>query len=203
MSGARGLTPAGLLLLLLLTACATRPPSGPPIEPAAQEAALREIEGFSLTGRTAIRAAAENVTAALSWTQEGEEGRVRLTGPFGIGSLQVTWTPDSLRLIGGKDQVVEGAEAEAILLEELGFVPPFAALRYWIVGVAAPGESPSERENDEASGRLSSLSQQGWRIRYREWMRARSPAGTVEVPRNLIVTRDELTLRVVVQRWKL
>ena len=46
-----------------------------------------------------------------------------------------------------------------------GFVPPFEALRYWVLGLAAPGEPPVDVQAG-ADGQVTQLTQQGWKIRY-------------------------------------
>lgn len=197
------------LLPLLLGACAGMRTAGEPLAPEAQETLLRELPRFSLRGRTSIVTTDPATgemngppTAYLNWEQEREESTFRLSGQFGIGNLTVTWRPDGLRLAAGRDEVYQGAEAEQVLINEIGFVPPFEALRYWILGVAAPGESPTERKLAD-SGRISEMTQQQWRIRYTDWRKVRARGGTVELPRNLTVTRDNLRLKLKISRWKL
>lgn len=188
--------------LILLAGCATPRASRPLLAPDVQEAVLREISSFTLSGRTAVTAGDENVTAALGWKQRGDEAEFKLTGPLGAGSITVSWSPTHLRLSNGKGEVYENGEAELVLTQQLGFVPPFNALRYWVLGMAAPGEPPTERSVEE-NGRIGALTQQQWQIRYRDWMTASTGSGGVAVPRRLVVSRDEVRLQVVVRKWQL
>lgn len=188
--------------LLLLAGCATQPTPRTLLAPEAQEAALRGLQQFTLRGRTSVVAAGEDFTASLGWAQRGAATEIKLTGPFGAGSLTVTWSPGSLQLANGKGERYENEEAELVLTRQLGFVPPFAALRYWVLGVEAPGDAPTERSTAE-NGRIDTFTQQQWQIRYRDWMAATTGSGGVALPRRLVVSRDDVRLSVVVRNWQL
>jgi len=210
MSGVRGGARAGALVMfaLLLAGCASLRGTGTPLPLEAQQQLLRELPGFSLRGRTKI-IVTDPVTGEkngppnpyLTWKQQGEKASFKLSGQFGVGQLTVTWQPGALRLEAG-DQVYVDADAEQVLINEIGFVPPFEALRYWILGLDAPGEPATRRELAD-DGRIATMEQQQWHLRYRSWRSARVRGGTVELPRRLDVTRDNLSLTVLVDRWNL
>jgi len=197
-----------LLLALLIGGCASLRGTGVPLPLEAQQQLLREMPGFSLRGRTKI-IVTDPLTGEkngppnpyLTWKQQGEKASFKLSGQFGVGQLTVTWQPGALRLEAG-GQVYVDAGAEQVLVNEIGFVPPFEALRYWILGLDAPGEPPTQRELAE-DGRIQAMQQQQWHLRYRSWRSARARGGTVELPRRLDVTRDNLSLTVLVDRWSL
>lgn len=187
---------------LVLVGCATTRAPRTLLPPEAQEAALRDLDGFSMRGRANIRAGDEGFNVpSLEWKQDDDAASVKLSSSLG-GGITISWQPGSLRLRSSRGQQFEGAEAEQVLRDELGFVPPFDALRYWVMGLEAPGEAATQRELGE-SGRLDELTQQQWRIQYDEWMSVSSPAGGVQVPKRLTVTRDDLRLKVLARRWKL
>lgn len=185
---------------LLVAGCATvRAPRL--TSPAAQEALLRGLSGFELTGVVGVRAGDQGANPTLNWTQRGDEASVHMYGPFGAGNLKITWSPRQLQMATG-DDVYEGELAEHVLVDNLGFVPPFAALRYWVLGLAAPGDVPEQQETG-VNGRLKMLVQQQWRITYDSWVRVGIDGDGVEVPRRLVATRDDVRLTVVVRRWRL
>ena len=189
------------VLALLLAACATTRAPRTLLPVAELEQLLRGLGEFSVNGRVAVRAGDKGPIAFLDWQQRGEHARIRLSGHFGAGALTVDWSPTTLRLTSG-DQIHEGAEAEAVLLHEIGLVPPFDAMRYWMLGLEAPGEAPALRTSS-SSGRIGELTQRQWHIRYDEWMGVAAKGGGVQLPRLLNITRDDLRLRVIVRRWSL
>lgn len=186
---------------LLAAGCATLAPPGEPLPAAEQQQRLSELDDFTLTGRAAVSANGEGFNASLVWTQSGAESRVRLSGPVG-GSLTLTWRPDFLQVVSSRGETLRDADAEAAIIQQLGFVPPFDALRYWVLGVAAPGEPPSRRV-EAANGRVAELEQQQWRMVFERWNVVGSRAGTLLLPQRLTATRDGVRLRVVMDRWKL
>src|SRR5690606_31426149 len=110
-------------------------------------------------------------------------------------------SPRLLRLSSGGD-TYEGADAEALLRQQIGGVPPFEVLRFWILGLEAPGEAAAQR-SQSAEGRLEHLTQRGWNIRYDRWMPVAAKGGGVELPTRVNLRRDDLALTVSVERWKL
>jgi outer membrane lipoprotein LolB len=198
--------PAGVLLLAL-AGCATTPPTRTPLDPAQQREVLQLRNVFSLNGRVGVfrpatgaqASSAQGFNATLDWRQQQDLAKVKLSGPFGTGSLQVEQGPGLLRVTGrGID--LSDLEAEQMLQRELGFLPPFDALRYWIRGLPAPGAAVETRDT---SGQLQQLDQQGWLIRYERQLAVSTAAGGMLLPGKLTATRDGLRLTLVVDRWRI
>lgn len=190
-------------LLLALAACVTTPPAvRRTLDAAEQHSLLQELQTFSLTGRVAVAAAGQGSTPSVEWQQQRELSRVKLSGPLGVGSLQLDYSADSLRLVTGNGDVLVDAEAQRALTRELGFVPPFEALRYWILGEPAPTDA-AKIETRDAGGLLQRLEQQQWLIVYERYMPVNTSTGTAQMPARLTATREGLRLRLVVDRWRL
>ncbi len=199
--------PAWLRLIVLalpaiwLAACATPRAPRTLLPPEAQQALLLELPQFEAEGRVSVTAGERREIANLDWVQQGPHARIRMAGPFGAGAITVDWSPQQLRLSSG-GEVYQDAEAEALLEQQLGLSPPFDALRYWMLALAAPGEAPS-LHRDSQDGRLEELTQRGWNIQYDRWVAVAADGGGVALPGRITIRRDALTLRVLVARWKL
>lgn len=186
--------------MLLLAGCATPRLSREPLSALAQEELLRNLPGFRFDGRAAVP---QIGSPKLSWRQSGEESQLRLGSPLvGAGNLTLVYSPATLRVASSRGDEFEGADAARFLNEQLGFMPPFEALRYWVLGLAAPGESPSGRLTD-STGRITEMMQLGWRVRYDRWTGIATPDGEVRLPARMSATRADLRLTVVVDSWKL
>jgi outer membrane lipoprotein LolB len=188
------------LACLLLAGCVTAPAPRIALPPADQQALLLGLETFALDGRAAVAANGDGFNASVAWRQAGAETIVKLSGPIG-GSLTLTYRPGFLRVANSRGQVLQDADAQAAVIEQLGFVPPFESLRYWVLGLPAPGEAPTERV--DAAGQISQLTQQQWHISFDRWVPVAAGRGQVQLPQRLTATREGVRLRVFVDKWRL
>lgn len=184
----------------LLAGCAGVPSRTPAADPerawAHHEAQLQGVQQWRLTGRLALRTADEGWHASLDWRQQADEYRMRLRAPLGSGSLQLqgdaAWV--LLRTSDGEEAV--SADPEGLLLEQLGWRVPVANLRYWVLGLPAPGTAL--RKLDEF-GHLARLWQNGWEIEFLDYGRV----GGVELPGKVFARRGDAEVRLVVGNWDL
>lgn len=187
----------------LLAGCASAPrPAGPLLPPATQATLLGGLSAFGLDGRVNVVAGGQGDNAGFSWRQTADRSSVRLSAPLGAGSLTVEYAPDSLRVTTSRGEELRDAAAADVIERELGFVPPFASLRYWMLGLAAPGAVATGELFDEA-GRVLERHQHGWHILYERWMDHGARAGTLRLPQRITATHESLRLRVFVERWNL
>lgn len=189
----------GLLCAGLMAGCATTPRSTQPLNVAEQLQYLAQLERFAFAGRVAV--APQGLNPSVDWSQQQDVVNLRLSGPLGTGSIEVKYSPDTLQLTTGRGEDLRNGDAERLLMQELGFMPPFAALRYWVLGVPAPGVVANE-VRDEA-GLLQQFEQQGWKIVFERRVAVAARTGGVQLPSKLTASRDGQRLRLVVDRWRL
>lgn len=186
------------LLALLLAGCATLPAARPPLDADQQRDQLQGLADFSFTGRVAIDG--QDSTPSMEWRQRRDVARIRLISPLGVGGLRVEYSPGRLRLENSSGVKLD-SEAEQLLAKELGFVPPFDSLRYWVLGLPAPGSTAVQIH--DADGWVQQLDQQGWTITYRRSAQVQTALGSLRLPALLTATRGELGLRLVIDRWRI
>lgn len=160
-----------MVLVLALQGCSSwwqprATDSGPDGQILGQQRAehLLKITGFTLQGKLAVTGAP--LSGNLRWQQEGSHFVLRLTGPFGAGAMELSGVPEAVR-IRSKDQDILTQDAEGEIARITGLRLPLAALRYWVLGVAAP-ENPASTVFD-AQGRPISLQQLGWTVEFEEF----------------------------------
>lgn len=184
------------LLPWLLAGCATTSGSRIALTVDQQRDFLQSLAAFSFNGRATI----DGQLFSMEWQQQREVATVRLTSRVGVGGVRMEYSPQHLRLETSRG-VLNDDEARQLLAGELGFVPPFESFRYWVLGLPAPG-SPAVQDFD-ADGRLQQLEQQGWLITYRKLATVGTAGGTASLPSLLNATRDDLGLRLVIDRWSI
>jgi len=179
-----------LALPLLLAACASVPPAPP--------APLGEVRGdppFELSGRLAVRDGERSLTANLRWQFDGGADRLSLSGPLGIGAVEIVRSPGGVVFRDSRGER-RAPDAQALMLEALGFALPLEGLRFWVRGQGGPGVRGEGVERD-ARGRLAAFAEDGWTVT----IPAYSPDPLAALPRRLDVQARDLRLRLVIDAW--
>jgi outer membrane lipoprotein LolB len=193
-----GIVLAGLALALALAGCQTVPVSpAPRVAWSVRRPVLQTLSRFGLNGRVAVAVGNQGFNAGLRWTQAAAVTRIALTGPLGAGGVEVTADGGDLSVVTSNGKRVGAAAARAELEDKLGFEPPLASLRYWVLGVPDPG-APASVQLDSQE-RLTELTQGGWQIDYTAYM----PVGAEWLPRLLTLHRPGVRVRMVVDGWQL
>jgi outer membrane lipoprotein LolB len=184
--------------LALLAACRTAPPAGPsPPSWQLRRPQLQARAHFALKGRVAVAAAGQGFNASLRWTQDGAASQVALEGPLGAGAVHISAQGNDLDIATANGTRLESDAARDELRARLGFDPPLASLRYWVLGVPDPAQ-PAAETLDEAHQRLARLEQDGWRIGYGGYM----AVGGEWLPARVTLERDDVRVRLIVDHWQ-
>lgn len=184
--------------LCLLAACRTTPVPLPPSAPwSERKPQLQALEHFELRGRVAVSTGHDGFNANLHWTQQDAHSQLTLEGPLGAGAVQVSASGSELAIVAANGTRLDSAAAHAELTTRLGFDPPLASLRYWILGVPDPSV-PATEEVDQAQQHLQSLSQAGWHIDYTLY----GTIGPRQMPTRLTLQRESVRVRLLVDDWQ-
>ncbi len=194
----RPLWPLALLLLAGCAGPAVIPVASPESTWAERAAVLAEIEAWKLAGRVSITDGNAAWHLKLFWEQWADGFRMDLSGPFGAGAVKLYGNRDGVLLRDADGHHWRADDAEQLLWQHTGIFMPVGGLRYWIRGLPTPEQDTRDMELD-AAGRLARLRQNGWTITFREYL----PVDGLELPCNLLVQRDDIEVRVVVDRWQL
>lgn len=159
-----------------------------------QLAALERLDRYGLNGRVAVAAKGEGFSASLRYAQQPRGANFTLDGPLGIGGLRVAYEGDDIEISTSRGEKLGGPEARAELERRLGFELPLGELRWWLLGIPAPGEAAVQSaENGEIRG----FAQNGWQVR----IDSRAAGLGFALPRRLTAERDGARLRLMVDRW--
>lgn len=192
-----------IFLAVTVTACSSLSPILPP-QQAAQARAEREraisaIEAWNLNGRISLRRDDEAWHASLLWHQIQDIFQIRIIAPLGQGGAQLAGSAHDVVLQTG-DGEFRADSAERLLAEQFGWRLPIDGLRYWTLGLAAPGEVVSA--NYDETGYLAELNQAGWQIDYHGYTPVTTAVGTINLPGKIFLRRDGLEVRLVVDSWQ-
>jgi outer membrane lipoprotein LolB len=190
-------TLGAVLVVLVLAGCVSVPRKPATLIPwPERRAQLQALTAFELDGRVAVAAGNEGFSAHLGWQQCRSRSTVDLGGPLGIGGVHVVANGQSLTVETSRGQKLTSAEARAELTEKLGFDPPLASLRYWVLGVPDPGQPAAETIG--ADHRLAAMQQDGWEIQYSAYL----STGGDWLPQRMTLLRGDVRVRLLVDRWQ-
>jgi outer membrane lipoprotein LolB len=159
--------------------------------------ALQAIAGFQIDGKIAATDGKQGFSAGLRWRQQGDAATIDLSAPLGFGAAHVEQGPEGLTVTTAQGATFRSAAASEQLSATLGFEPPLGSLRYWVLGASDPA-LPAQESIDEQQ-RLAHLDQDGWHVDCEDY----ALVDQQWLPRRLIVTRQALRLKLIVNTWRL
>lgn len=189
---------ASLLAFTALVGCATTPPS---ITDLPED--LTKLEHWEARGRIGVSGSGQGGSGSFDWLQARNNADVHIRGPIGIGSIRLQMSGSAedpqLRLETGNGQTFQADTAWAELEQRLGTRVPAEKLRYWMLGIPAPGEHqwPEARSLEGQSDRAV-LEQDGWRIEYRY-----ADSLSARLPQRIHATSGDARVRIVIDSWSL
>jgi outer membrane lipoprotein LolB len=185
--------------VMLVAGCRTAPPGGIAGPGAhapwpAQRAGLETLDRYALNGRVAVAANGQGFSANLRYAQQARNSQLSLDGPLGIGGLRLELAGEDLEVATSRGEKLDGLEARAELERRLGFELPLNELRWWLLGIPAPGEAAV---NAAESGEIRDFTQRGWRV----VINSRAPGLGFSLPQRLTAEREGARLKLLVERW--
>lgn len=153
---------------------------------------LATVLGFELQGRVAD---SDGRSGELVWRQRADDRfMLQLNGPFGVGAISIEGDAAGVwaRTRDGSEFTTD---PQGWMQAHLGWHLPLHGMRAWALGLPAPG-AVDELAVD-ADGRLLSLRQAGWTLRYDSYQ----DVGHLQLPRKLQAQSESVRLRLVIDRW--
>ncbi|HEX2492649.1 MAG TPA: lipoprotein insertase outer membrane protein LolB [Steroidobacter sp.] len=191
----RALVSLLLVALTLASGCA-----GVAVRPQPLPQDLAQLDRWQAIGRIGVSGPEAGGSGSFEWSQRGERAQVQIRGPVGVGGVHLEFGGDGpkpdLHLQTSDGQSLQSDAAWSELEARLGADVPAGQLRYWLLGLAAPGE---HRWLQSPDGEHATLEQGGWRIDYQRY----SSEPGLRVPVRLRAVSGEARVRIVVDRWRL
>lgn len=188
-------------MLLAIAGCGqrgVRVDAGQPPQAALQHQDLAAYDSWDLHARAVVRRPGEAYNIGLQWEQDRQRFGMLLAAPFGQGVFRIDGDEDAgyrLRLPDGQE--FNNRSPEALLEEVIGWSLPVSGMKYWIRGLPRPGADYRHRLDD--SGGLLWIRQDNWDIEYTDYFDA---GPEPRLPRRMNLERDELSIRLVIERWQ-
>lgn len=181
MNPARAL--AACAVAALLSGCAVFAPG----------AAAPAAAPFDILGRVLASNDGRAFSSGFRWRHDAEGDEIWLMSPVGQTLAHILADAGGATLTSADQQEYRAQSVENLTRRALGWPLPLSRLQYWINGDAAPGVLIATVVRD-AQGRLSTLEQDGWSIRYAY---PEALPGS-PLPRRLDMAQDRQLIRMIV-----
>lgn len=213
-----------IYICLALVACSgrqTAPSTARPVTPENPAQALYEqrqsiigaIDTWAFKGRAAVQRGSEGWSATLHWRQQGSSFRLRIIAPLGRGTYEILRSQDQVSLIDADNNVYTAASPDELFANAIGWRLPISNIEFWIRGLLAPGESPSQL-NLGTEGLVKDFAVDGWRVSILGYQSVSIPPRTASsnqgastenlaMPKKLFMNFDDTKVRVVISAWEL
>jgi outer membrane lipoprotein LolB len=159
----------------------------------ARRSALQQVQSFTLQGRLA-ETGLVSFGGDLSWIQTGSTYQARFYGPLGVGAVAVSGMPGGMQ-VRTKDGTYQTDDPAAFMQEQFGWSVPVEGLRYWVLGLPAPGKLDALQLDD--SGRILSLQQNGYTLEYTQYQ----PVDKLELPSRFTIRDAQRGFKVFIDQW--
>jgi outer membrane lipoprotein LolB len=184
------------VLVVFIAGCATAPrPTGVPAS-----IDLEHLDRWQARGRLGVSGPENGGSGSFDWQQRGDRTQVQMRGPVGVGSVRLELHGDpsspALTLETADGRKLESTAAWDELEARLGAPVPAGNLRYWMLGLAAPGEHQWHEPGPDG---VVTLEQNGWRIDYQRY----STEPGARVPVKMSASNGAARVRIVIDRWQL
>ncbi len=189
-----------LLLTLLIVGCSQTPPRPQPDTAPEQSWQLRQhqlkkLSHWQLSGRLAVLKEHEAWHMSLEWLQHSDRYSLNIIAPLGQGSMRLHGDAVEVMLITDEGETLNASDPDQLLYQQLGWRVPVSALRYWVLGLPAPGE---HHPTLDEYGRLSHLQQAGWEIEFIDYL----PRQGTELPRKVFVSNHSAKVKLLISDWQ-
>lgn len=179
------------LALLLLAGCAQTP-----VPPSVSMQPLQSPHRFQLEGRVSVKTEDQSFSGRIRWTHEPLHDEILLSSPLGQGVAELRQEVGQVTLKSAEGRTYVAVSGEELLDTVLGVRLPLDGLVHWLWAQPKPGSAHELERNGE--GRVTRLTQDGWRLEYGRYQRH----GERWLPGRIFARRDEaLEFRLVVDAW--
>lgn len=178
-------------LLVLLSACQSR--TWLPTQPL--PSSVEALHNWNLSGRIGYRAGNDGGSASLDWRQRHLDGEMRFSGPVGIGSARLFWSPRSVTLDTGKEQF-EAASSAELAWRLTGLWLPVEALQFWVRGLPWPDSHWQEQRNEQ--GQLEQLEQLGWQLHFSDYRQIEQ----LSLPQKIRASQQDQRFTLMIRNWE-
>ncbi len=159
-----------------------------------------QLSQWDLTAKFSITTSQGTESGSIRWILNENEERLNVLSPTGSVVAQMVLVDEEARLKTDDGESV-ASNAETLFKDVMNLSLPISALKFWVRGLNAPN-LPLQSVKKDAEGRITDLTQDGWKLAYNGNISIESGSNLFEVPRRFTATRDDIEIRWASTEWQ-
>ncbi len=163
------------------------------------QAHKQQLENISLweaKGKIAASHEGEGGNASFVWENDNDFYKIRMFGPFGAGSAELTGSSKQVIFEQGDGAMNIAKTPEALLYQQTGLNVPVTGLMFWIKGIPSPyGIATAMQTNEQ--GHLTYLEQSDWQVEIQKYKLSEGRW----FPSQLNLLRNGTKVKIIIKQW--
>ncbi|CAG8998097.1 MAG: Outer-membrane lipoprotein LolB [Candidatus Celerinatantimonas neptuna] len=182
------------ITILILAGCAAPVPPLSQGSWETQQAQLKQLTHWQVTGQIAFFTPKQRHSASLYWNHQSGSDHLVLSGPFGHQLLNARIRPENATIdTNGKTYL--GPDATELFHELTGWKLPINRLPNWLQGL--PVDASYQLNKQQRIRHLTS--HDGWHITYQRYQKV----GRYILPSRLTAVHGDVRIKVFINQWQL
>ncbi len=157
---------------------------------------MQAIDSWQLKGKLAYRNDADSGSAWFDWSQRGEQFTIYLSGPFGVGTVQISGNAQTITLSQPGEADINAHSSSELTQQLFGWQLPVEQMRSWVRGIPASSSSGTIKTFSE-EGLLESLQENDWQLTINRYQAG--PHGPL--PGRIKGHSDKLSFTLLLKEW--
>ena len=155
----------------------------------------KQLKKWQLRGKLGVRSQKNATSANLQWQQDPKFFSVKLSGPFGAGTITAQGNQEIIDVKQGEKTFL--GSPQTISDQLLGIPLPLNALSWWARGLPSPNLSPAVDQSTDAQGRINGFKQGDWQLVYTRYMVSQGYL----LPTKMSGQFGDLSFKLIVSDW--
>jgi len=150
-----------------------------------------------LDGKLAVSDGDDGGSGKLEWQSQPGLSELDFRGTLGRGAWRLEIQPGHSVLNLADGASWEASDVSVLVRQHVGWDVPVGALAWWVRGLTAPGRISRQSFDDD--GRLTLLSQHGWKVEYQRY----EEFSGIALPTKLEARKGKRQVKLVMRNWTL
>lgn len=157
---------------------------------------MQAVDSWQLKGKLAYRNGENAGSAWFDWTQHGDNFNIFLSGPFGVGTVQINGNAQTITLSQAGEADISAPSSSVLTQRLFGWQLPVEQMRHWVRGIPAIS-SASNATTFNPKGLLDTLQEDGWQLNISRYQTG--PKG--QLPGKIKGRSGELAFTLLLKEW--